>query len=201
MKKILLLASFMYASICFAQEVLSTYTMNYFPGEKFEIQVDNSDQKNPKIYFGTAPAETIVKKIDILIPLNEVDKFKSDLLKCKEVYLNWKKTAIENKVSELDKNIDVKFNKFDVAFLFGSKWNLSFSRALTPRFKIVNGKYIFILSNETEISSSSNRYMTTKGLYIVLNDDQEFDNIINILDVDKINSLFNSKKKTDELFK
>ncbi|MGI9582649.1 hypothetical protein ACR1PO_15750 [Chryseobacterium sp. RRHN12] len=201
MKKIFLLSAFMFSCISYAQEVLSTYTMSYFPGEKYEIQADNPTEKKARVYFGTSPKDNIVKKIDILIPISDLDKFKSDLTKCKEVYSNWKKTAIENKVTDLDKDIDVKFSRYDIAFLYGSKWNFDFSKTIIPRFKIINGKYLFILSNEYELTSSSNKFMTTKGFYLVFNDEQEFDQVINNLDVNKIDDLFKSKKKTDELFK
>ncbi|MCQ9638603.1 hypothetical protein MP478_04310 [Chryseobacterium sp. WG14] len=200
MKKILTLLVLVTSTFYYSQVTLSSYSMNYFPGEKYEIQSDNPTERNAKIYLGVSPKEKIIKKIDILIPLSDIDKFKSDILNCKEIYINWKKTAIDNNVTELDKEMIVKFSKYDIAFLYGSKWNIDFSKAITPRFKIINGKYLFILSNEYELTSSSNKFMTTKGFYLVLNDEQEFDMIIKSLDTNNINELFNSKKKTDELF-
>ena len=201
MKKILLLSLISVSSYIFAQETVASYTMNYFPGEKYDIQSDNPSDNRAKLYLDVASKESLIKKIDILIPFNEIDKFKSDILKCKDIYSTWKKTAIENKVTDLDKEIDVKFNKYDIAFLYGSKWNIDFSKTLISRFKIVNGKYLFILSNEYELTASSNKYMTAKGFYLVLTDEKEFDNLINNINVDKINELFSAKKKTDELFK
>ncbi|WP_045493472.1 hypothetical protein [Chryseobacterium sp. StRB126] len=201
MKKLLLLSSILFSSYFFTQETLSSYTMGYFQDRKYDIQSDNPNEKRAKIYLGVAPQDNIVKKIDILIPINDIEKFKSDILKCKEIFSNWKKTAIENKVAELDKEMDVKFDKYDIAFLYGSKWNLDFSKSIKPRFKILNGKYLFILSNEYSLTSSSNQFMTTKGFFLVLNDEQEFDNIIKSLDINAVNNLFNNKNKTEELFK
>lgn len=105
----------------------------------------------------------------------------------------------ENKVTELDKNIEYKKLTYSAAFTYG-KWNFDYSVNLTTRFKIINGKYLLIIDSD-ELQSSSNQYIKSDGFRFVFSSAQEIDELVTGLNINLVTDFYNKKNSKDDLFK
>ena len=91
-------------------------------------------------YIDCSSKDTSSKQASLILKNKDVPEFFNFLNSIKETYSKWSLTAKENKVTELDKNIEYKKLTYSAAFTYG-KWNFDYSVNLTTRFKIINGKY------------------------------------------------------------
>lgn len=129
----------------------------------------------------------------------EVPEFIEFLSSIKDTFLKWKQTAIENKVTELDKKIEYKNLNYRGAFLYG-KWNFDYSVNLSARFRIINDKYLLIIDSDP-LQSSSNQFIKSDGFRFVFNSAQEVEELINGLDIAKVKEFYADKNGKEDLFK
>ena len=135
----------------------------------------------------------------MILKNKDVPEFINFLNSIKETYSKWSLTAKENKVTELDKNIEYKKLTYSAAFTYG-KWNFDYSVNLTTRFKIINGKYLLIIDSD-ELQSSSNQYIKSDGFRFVFSSAQEIDELITGLNINLVTDFYNKKNSKDDLFK
>lgn len=135
----------------------------------------------------------------MILKNKDVPEFINFLNSIKETYSKWSLTAKENKVTELDKNIEYKKLTYSAAFTYG-KWNFDYSVNLTTRFKIINGKYLLIIDSD-ELQSSSNQYIKSDGFRFVFSSAQEIEELVTGLNINLVTDFYNKKNSKDDLFK
>lgn len=185
---------------CFAQDKFTTYDNAYFE-KTFDIQISTKDKVDFTLWIDAHSFDKLHKEGGIEVSKKQYDNFLNALKESKLKYVEWIKTAKENNVKELDKEMTVKC-KFDCYFEYGD-WN--FQRNVTPnfRFKILPKEndilYLLIMSTG-ELQSSSNQFMKVDGFALVFSSESEIDDFINVISLQKINDFLN-KPKAENLFK
>ena len=121
-----------------------------------------------------------------------------DVIKDAKVkYEEWIKTAKENNVNQLDKQMPFK-SRADAYFLYGTKWNFQFDFNLTYEFRIMENKgeikYLMLVKTG-ELQSSSNQFMKVRGVTLVFTSIKEIDAFISLIAKDKIEEFINKPKK------
>lgn len=201
-KKIMIIAAiltFMFNGNVFGQEKIATYNSTYL-SKNFEIQAGKPNEKGDfDYYIDCYSADKSSSKASLMLKNKEVPEFIEFLSSIKDTFLKWKQTAIENKVTELDKKINYKNLNYRGAFLYG-KWNFDYSVNISARFRIINNKYLLIIDSDA-LQSSSNQFIKSDGFRFVFSSDQEVDELINGLNVDKVKDYYADKNGKEDLFK
>jgi hypothetical protein len=199
MKKLLLSTVLIFSLVGFSQEKLAKYNSLYF-SKNFDISASKPDAKEEfSYYIDCSSKDSSSKQASLILKNKDVPEFVEFLNSIKETFNKWTITAKENKVTELDKNIDYKKLNYSAAFVYG-KWNFDFSVNLTTRFKIINGKYLLIIDSD-ELQSSSNQFIKSDGFRIVFSSTNEIDELINGLNVNLVTDFYNKKNGQEDLFK
>jgi hypothetical protein len=199
MKKLLLSTVLMFGLVGFSQEKLAKYNSLYF-SKNFDISASKPDSKAEfSYYIDCYSKDSSSKQASLILKNKDVPEFIEFLNSIKDTFSKWIITAKENKVTELDKNIEYKKLNYSAAFEYG-KWNFDFSVNLTSRFKIINGKYLLIIDSD-ELQSSSNQYIKSNGFRIVFSSAQEIDELVNGLNINLVTDFYNKKNSQDDLFK
>lgn len=199
MKKLFLSTLLLSALFGFSQEKIGNYNSLFF-SKNFDITASKPDAKGEfSYYIDCSSKDTSSKQASLILKNKDVPEFIVFLNSIKETYSKWSLTAKENKVTELDKNIEYKKLTYSAAFTYG-KWNFDYSVNLTTRFKIINGKYLLIIDSD-ELQSSSNQYIKSDGFRYVFSSVQEIDELITGLNVNLVTEFYNKKNSQDDLFK
>lgn len=198
MKKLFLAVVFV-AQFGFGQEVLTNYNSKYF-SKKYEVAVSKPDKKGVFSYYvDCSTYDSGGKNVNLIVKNSEVEDLVKFINEAKLLYTKWKQTALENKVTELDKPVDSKKIFLAVGFQYG-KWHFDFSANISARFKIINNKILMLVESD-KLVSSSNQYITNKGLVIAFSDEQEFDDFVKIFDKNLVDDYFQKLNSKEDLFK
>lgn len=182
-----------------AQEKIATYN-SAFLGKDFEIQASKPNAKGEfDYYIDCLSVDKTSSKAALMLKNKEVMEFIDFLTSIKETFAKWKQTAIENKVTTLDKQIEYKKLNYRAAFLYG-KWNFDYSVNISARFRIVNDKYLLIIDSD-ELQSGINQFIKSDGFRFVFTSTQEIDELINGLDIEKVYGFYADKNNKEDLFK
>lgn len=198
MKKLFLAVVFV-AQFGFGQEVLTNYNSKYF-SKKYDVAVSKPDKKGEFSYYvDCSTYDSAGKNVNLIVKNSEVEDLIKFINEAKLLYAKWKQTALENKVTELDKSVDTKKIILAVGFQYG-KWHFDFSANISARFKIINNKILMLVESD-KLVSSSNQYITNKGLVIAFSDEQEFDDFVKIFDKSLVDDYFQKLNSKEDLFK
>lgn len=171
-----------------AQDTYANYSMNYFNDSYL---VDISDDKIFMEIEGESESLFIIKKEDISI-------YQLALKTIKSKYVEYKNIAIENNITSIDKDmITFPYGTISGIAWIGAKAYIDLNPSLKGRFKVLNGKYLYIISGEAV--AEDNEYIDNK-YYFVISSEEEFDVLISIFDESNINAYLDSLKKVDKLF-
>lgn len=199
MKKSILSGLLLLSMLGYGQEKLAKYSSLFFTNS-YDISASKPDTKGEYSYYiDCSSKDTSSKLVSLILKNKEVPEFIEFLNSIKESYIKWTLIAKENKVTELDKNIEYKNLTYSAAFMYG-KWNFDFSVNLKARYKIVNEKYLLIIDSDG-LQSSSNQYIKNDGFRIVFSSIQEIDELISGLDFKLLEEFYNKKKGQEDLFK
>lgn len=199
MKKLFLSTLLLSALVGFSQEKIGNYNSLFF-FKNFDITASKPDAKEEfSYYIDCSSKDTSSKQASLILKNKDVPEFINFLNSIKETYSKWSLTAKENKVTELDKNIEYKKLTYSAAFTYG-KWNFDYSVNLTTRFKIINGKYLLIIDSD-ELQSSSNQYIKSDGFRFVFSSAQEIEELVTGLNINLVTDFYNKKNSKDDLFK
>lgn len=191
MRKLLLMAVFAFSALLSNAQIIGNYQMSYFDKE-YKVEVSKKS-----VIVGIA-GEFKTREYGFLIDRENVKEFKLFLENLKSKFIEYKNIAEQNNVVELDKDLPFKSPKMDVYWI-GSDVFFSFSQYYQPRFKVFSsGKYGIVLHKK--VKSSSNEYIDT-DTYIVFINEEEIQDLINLLDEDKLNNFLKNIEKKDDLFK
>jgi hypothetical protein len=199
MKKSILSGLLLLSMLGYGQEKLAKYSSLFFTNS-YDISASKPDTKGEYSYYiDCSSKDTSSKTVSLILKNKEVPEFIEFLNSIKESYTKWTLIAKENKVTELDKNIEYKNLAYSAAFMYG-KWNFDFSVNLKARYKIVNEKYLLIIDSDG-LQSSSNQYIKSDGFRIVFSSIQEIDELVSGLDFKLVDEFYNKKKGQEDLFK
>jgi hypothetical protein len=199
MKKSILSGLLLLSMLGYGQDKLAKYSSLFFTNS-YDISASKPDTKGEYSYYiDCSSKDTSSKTVSLILKNKEVPEFMEFLNSIKESYTKWTLIAKENKVTELDKNIEYKNLTYSAAFMYG-KWNFDFSVNLKARYKIVNEKYLLIIDSDG-LQSSSNQYIKSDGFRIVFSSIQEIDELVSGLDFKLVDEFYNKKKGQEDLFK
>ena len=200
MKKILLfIVVIAMSALVSAQEKFATYTMSYFQemGE-FPIKISKLDKKGKFSVYIYVMGESEYDNVCITIKSIDLPTFRQTLTDLRDKFVEWKEVATENNVTDMKKEFPYSFNGITIAWL-GSKWFFSYNNIITPLFVAMeDGKCVMIVYKNA--TSSSNQYIDQK-VYFVLQEKEEFDNLLNVISEENINDYLNKRSNAEDLFR
>lgn len=177
-----------------AQQKVGEYTH----GEKtYEISaVYGSDGLNAYVQVqGESAREMVLINIT---GEEKIHSFVNGLKNMKDKFIEWKKVAKENSVTDFKKEYNISFPSVMICWL-GTKWYFSHPRdCFHPNFNA--NEYGIYSSAFGEAKSMNNEYITQKW-FLILDTEGEIDGLIKALDVETIKKKLNKTANTDELFK
>lgn len=196
MKKVFLLYCILNVSMLFAQEKVAKYN-NSFWNENYDIEVTTKNSNELKdLYVGVHSKSN--RSACISFSAKNLEKFVTALRQMKEKYVEWSKVANDNNVKEMDKEYGIKFPKVDVCW-YGSKWWYAFGINLKFTFRVTKaGECLTICS--PKVTASNNQFID-ETVYLTFANEDDFDQLINVLDADKLLSGSQAKDNQQNLFK
>ena len=135
----------------------------------------------------------------MLIRVNDLDKFVKSLKKLKEKTIEWANIANENGVYEIKKDIPIKFPR--VQFIWEEKENEARISSIEDDDSVLS--FTFNLGKGGWFTSKAIDYKNRgcDGFLIILTGEDDFDELINVLDVTRIKELVKRRRKEKSLFK
>jgi hypothetical protein len=184
-----------------AQEKFANYESSYF-SKVYDIQISLKENDDFSLWFDAFSFDKLHKDGGVKIKKDNYQNFTTAMQEAKIKYEEWLKTAKENNIKELTKNMTMS-SLCDGYFLYGTKWNFQFDVKLRFEFRILESNGIvknLLLVKTGELKSSSNEFMTVDGFVLVFSSTKEIDDFISVISIEKI-SAFQNKPKKEELFK
>lgn len=191
-----LLFLFCAMSASFAIKTVGTYSLSYFDKE---YSIEASEIKNDKftVYLGVSGAKE-TRTTMIGVESKNIEAFVQFLTQMKEKFVEWSDVAKENNVKDMSKDMDFKSPSTTICW-YGSDWFFSFDQKLEPTFKIRdNGEKIAFIYKK--VTASSNQYID-ESIYWVFSTPEEFDALIEQLNVEKIMAKLQNTQKASDIFK
>ncbi len=197
MKKVLFTLCFLIVFIYSnAEQTVGSYVNSYFSNKEYTIEAAQKNGKLQSVYIGIESDNS--KSTFISVDGDDLELFKTALELSRDKFLEWVKIAKENNVTEMRKELGIKFPKVTIAW-YGTKWWFSFGERINLKFVILDdGKMIATWS--PKVTSSSNRYID-KQIYFVFADAEDFNSLISQLNPERILSELLNTKNNEELFK
>ncbi|MEI6823620.1 MAG: hypothetical protein WCL51_16940 [Bacteroidota bacterium] len=187
----------------FSQKKYDSYESSYF-NKEYDLSLSYKSELDFTLWI-TAPSFDKLHSKDGVLSLSfqRFDNFTNALIEAKSKYIEWVKTAKENNVNDLLKHMELSNkSKIDVGFVYG-EMQFNFDITLKYDFMILQKgdkiKYLLLIKTG-EVVSSSNQFMKSDGLAIVLSSEKEINDFLDKISLDKIRKI-TSKPKSEELFK
>ena len=200
MKNVLLLVLLLLGFSSFGQKEIGSYEMSFF-NSKPTYKISATEPKDEIISFYIETASVDRNSVTLIVRSKKIDEFKAILDSARVTYERWSKTAKENNVTELDKEIEIDKLSVEAAFHYGG-WNFDFSVKLKARIKILpRGENLLIIENTNKLQSSSNQFIDSKGFYLAFSSSEEVSNFINSMSEEKVIKMFEQKNSKEDLFK
>ena len=180
------------------QEEVGTFTMGYFsknPTKK--VECTNPDAANFQVFIDAA-GDHSSDNVNLIVKGKDLDAFKNALIQIRDKYVEWEKVAKENNVTDMRKEFGISLPSIGVGW-YGTKWWFAFSQKFTPDFMVFeDGRCAMVMYKK--VTASSNQYTDQEG-YFVIQSKAEFDELIELLDIQKMRSIFTKKEQNEDLFK
>ncbi len=193
-RQLILIVLLFAAFTCRAQQKVGEFYNSCFK-KNFYIESAEKDGKLQKIYIEVEAKRA--KDASIVVSAENIESFKHSLCLVRDKYVEWRKVAVENNVTDVSKNFSVVFPRVSVAWL-GSKWRFAFNQTVNMIFGILSDGSI-VATWAPEVTASDNEYID-ESIYFVFADASDFDNLIQWLDQDKIMEALMKTKKNEDLF-
>lgn len=203
MKKLLLLL-ILASGFTFAQEYKS-YSLTAFPQKIFKVYAFKEKKEGKFELRVQVPEKESYTQTFIQLSEKNYAKFVDMLKLSREKYIEWSKTAHENNVTELIK--EIKKNERDIlnyqnaSFILNEKIYLDDMATISFYFAIAEGKNFLIIENPLDLKSSTNRYISVKGYRLGFVSVDEIDNFIEMLDLTKLKEFLDNNTNKENLFK
>ena len=195
-KSLILLCTIFLCTNLLAEDKIGSYNMSYFEGKSYDIKA--SEPKNNKfdIYIEVG-GKYKTDQVMLSVASKDLDAFKNALIQIRDKFLEWKKTAIENNVTDITKDFPVTLPRVTIAW-YGTKWWFAFNQYIKPKFFVFkDGKCAMVVY--TKAKSSSNEYIDQE-VYWVLQEESEFNDVISFLNDSVVIEHYNAKSSKTDLF-
>ena len=117
-------------------------------------------------------------------------------------FKEWRKTAIENNVKELLKEIESGDFGNTIAFRYGSKWKFSFgAHTIKASMFITKSGDVYYLLTFPEVEASDNQFMTNDKVNWIISEEKNINSLITALSPEKVNEFINNSSNKEDLFK
>ena len=134
---------------------------------------------------------------------SKLDSFVSGLKKMRDKYIEWSKTAKENNIKSMTKEMDYPFEPtgFGAVFLYGS-WHSAdgFCYNMKPHFMVKDGGKTIAVVFYQSVKASTNEYIEGK-VSLVFQNTQDFNSLITKLSDGTLKAKIANEKKQKSLFK
>ena len=208
MKKIIKVSLVILASLSinlnlFSQEKFNSY-QNDLLKKTYDINISFDNENKFTLFIDATSFDKQYLAGGIILMQDKYKNFITALNEAKIKYIEWIKTAQQNNVKSLNKDMEY-ISKVSSYFgnENGDRWMFQIDVYLKFNFmiKVVdnNVKYLLIV-NTGELRDTKNDYLKSTGLALIFSSVKEIDDFLSIISMDKINS-FISKPKKEELFK
>ena len=116
-----------------------------------------------------------------------------------EKFQSWKATAIENKVTDMRKDIDSGMFGDNISFYYGS-WKFDFGKNKVSATMSIDkeGKVIYYLY-VPKVTASDNQFMESDSQLLIMNE-QDIESLNNILSTKVIEEFIKKENSADDLF-
>lgn len=203
MKKLILLLVLI-SGFTNAQEYKS-YSLTAFPGKTFKIYAFKENKAGKFELRVQVPGRDSYTQTFIQLSNKNHAKFIDMLKLSREKFVEWSKTAVENNVTELVKEIKKNekdiLNYQDASFILNEKIYLDDMATISYYFTIAEGKFFLIIQNPLDLKSSTNRFISVKGYRLGFVTVEEIDNFIEMLDLTRLKEFLNNNSSKQDLFK
>lgn len=185
----------------YSQKKMDTYKMSHFDKE-FSIKASERKANGDySIYIESHSIDKVVKDVLLIIKRDDIETFRTILDTAQVVYTKWRQAAIDNKITELNKDMTVEKIDIDVSFMYQEKRQFDLSVGLKARFKIVNGAYLLIIENSEKLESNANKNIDSDGFYLVFNSTEEIESFISKISQESVKRFHTNKTENHDIFK
>lgn len=186
------------------QEKYETYIDPYKGGEH-PISIVKGKKGKFSLLINAVSFDSYNLTGGLMIPEKQLPGFLQNIGEAKVKYEMWIKTAKENNVTDLSKEIPIESKRISGYFYYGDKWMFDYSVYPTFQFWVhipENSELVnyYLIIRTGKLISSSNEYINCKGYGIVFTNPEEATSFGNMISSEKINEFINSPKDS-ELFK
>ncbi|MCD4681118.1 MAG: hypothetical protein K8S00_12105 [Bacteroidales bacterium] len=188
-------------SIAFSQDRIAKFGMGYLSDHYSIWATEPNEYDNYKLIIETEPQDRFAGDVILIVKSSKLEKFINIIQNASLVYTEWKQTAIENNVTELNKEIDIKRIKLYAKFRFASDNYYDFNVCLKARFVVMNERYRLIISNIYNLQASSNQYIDNKGFFLEFHSKEQINDFILKISPDNINHYYQEKRQKEKIFK
>jgi len=198
MKRLLMYLLFL-PFLAVSQNIIGEYETPL--GEKFEVHITNPNKKgNFDFLIFAKSSDAISTQACLVVSSKKIEYFHSFLLKLKANHIEWINKLKENNIDNVDKVIPIKEEKYFAAkFLYGD-WQSVHAIYLLPHFKTFPIGHCTILRS-SRLVAFGNKYINSDGFFFLFSKPEDFDDLINLVSMDKANEFFNKKKNIDDILK
>ena len=203
MKKLLiLLFVVMCCNLSFAEDKVSEYSLAYTSSNgKTSFDIEASEPKNGKFTFYVyAWSMESEEKVGFSIDSKDLPKFFESLRAVGDKFEEWAKTARDNKVTDYDKEFDVKFSSNTAFFKYGKKWCFCGIK-FRPYFKVTKDGECLAIFKSYKLTANDNRFMHHDGFLIPFSSKDEIEDFIKALDPIPVLNRESTNAAKDNLFK
>lgn len=178
------------------EKFVATYFNSYF-NEEFDIRAKDFKNKNSEVVYIEIKGE-YTDEAYIEVWARNLDKFRNSLELVRDKFIEWENVAIENNVQNMSKKFDIKFPLIGV-YWYTSKWWSNYGIGIRMTFEILpSGKAI--AKWMPKIKASSNQFVDQQ-FYLVFQNEEDFNALIELLDLQKIVAKMQKTKEEEDLFK
>ena len=198
MKKVFLMLSMSLGVSLYSQETIGSYTMEYSSAE-FDVQATQPKDGEYKLYIDMYSLDPSVKMAGIVVKSSELSSFVGLLQDAKNKYIEWEKLAMDNNVTDLDKDIPTTTKPRVTGFFRYGDWKFDYSVTLRPRF-LKTAEKTLVLIHTGKLVASDNQYMDVNDVVMVFSNIGEIDALISLLDPAKVTEFYSKKTNTEDMF-
>lgn len=196
MKRIVLLAIALMISVtAFAEIKVGSYHSSFF-GLTYDVEATYTNYGLLSVYIQVA-GDSSYDEIYLNLTGDDVDDFVAALKAGKEKFLEWKRIAADNHVTDMTKDFSIEFPHASVCWM-GSEWRWARWQRLSPYFRVTeSGVCVFVMSEEVE--DDNNEYIHTT-YYLALSNARDFDELIEAVTPANVKAILDRNQSVQDLF-
>ena len=202
MKNIILITLMLFTLDVMAQQSIGVFQIF---GKEYNFNATEPKENGEyDLWIDAYPIDKIVGQGGMNIKFKDINYFVESLKKAKDKYVEWNKTAIDNNVTELNKNLEITLPNATGYFVYGGEWHFDFS--IQPYFKYLitqeaSGKISYGLIIYTgKYVSSKNEYIDSDTFCYAFYSEKDINTFISLFNTKLVEEKFSKQKSKEDLF-